>query len=415
MKTDFLSLHGFSAEVRHLSFEQRVRLVRIETFFGHAAGNMSGIAIATLLFAYILFTAGVATPVWFGWAAFVLTVTAALAVFDYRIKQRGLTQENAPGVLRQRVVFGVVVGLSCALGALLVPLEASMFAHACAVMLCMNIMTVLTLAYAVVPAYYLVLSVGSMLPPGGRYLVHGITTENPLFLVMSVVCFVLTVVVLRKALANTRWTTQAIEANMRLSDEMHERQRVETALRESEASASALAGMLRMMCDNVPDMIWAKDLDGRYRFANKAMCEQLLGASSTDEPVGRDDLYFATRERVAHADDPDWHTFGELCLDTDGKALAAGRASQFEEAGNVRGRYLCLDVQKAPFVDDHGQVIGTVGSARNVTERKQVEAELAQYRERLESLVEARTQELSLARDEAEAANPVPRAPSFPT
>lgn len=167
MKTDFLSLHGFSPEVRHLGFEQRVRLVRIETFFGHAAGNMAGIAIATLLFAYILFTAGVATPVWFGWASFVLAVTAALAVFDHRIKQRGLTQENAPGFLRQRVIFGVVVGLSCASGALLVPLEASMFAHACAVMLCITIMTVLTLAYAVVPAYYLALSVGAMLPPGG--------------------------------------------------------------------------------------------------------------------------------------------------------------------------------------------------------------------------------------------------------
>ena len=125
MKTDFLSLHGFSAEARHLSFEERVRLVRIETFFGHAAGNMAGIAIATLLFAYILFSAGVTTSVWFGWAAFVLTVTAALAVFDYRIKQRGLTQENAPGFLRQRVIFGVVVGMSCAFGALLVPLDAA--------------------------------------------------------------------------------------------------------------------------------------------------------------------------------------------------------------------------------------------------------------------------------------------------
>lgn len=234
---------------------------------------------------------------------------------------------------------------------------------------------------------------------------HGVTTGDSLFLVLSAVCLILTVVVLRKALANTRWTTQAIEANMRLSDEMHERQRIDTALRESEASARQLAGMLRMMCDNVPDMIWAKDLEGRYRFANKAMCEQLLGAQATDEPVGKDDLHFAQRERMAHPDDPNWHTFGELCLNTDTLTLSAGKPLVFEEAGNVRGKYVCFDVRKAPFIDDLGEVIGTVGSGRDVTERKQVEAELALYRERLESLVEARTRELSMARDEAEAAN----------
>ena len=405
MARDFSALMGMSAQARSLSFEERVRLIRIETFFGHAAGNMLGIGVATLVFAFVLHDAGQAPAIWGAWALLVLSLAVSLAIFEQWVARKGLTRETAESYFKKRLAFGIIVGSSCMAGALLVPASAGVYTHSIAVLLCVATMTVATLASAVVPAHYLGLGLLGMLPSGARYLGVGIETGSAQFVVLGVICFALTFFVLRKALTNSRWTTQAIEANMRLSDEMHERQRVEAALRESEASASALAGMLRMMCDNVPDMIWAKDLEGRYRFANKALCEQLLGAGSTDEPVGRDDLYFATRERAAHADDPDWHTFGELCLDTDGETLAAGRASQFEEAGNVRGRYVCFDVQKAPFIDDQGQVIGTVGSARNVTERKQVEAELAQYRERLESLVEARTHELSLARDEAEAAN----------
>lgn len=402
---DFSALLGMSDQARSLSFEERVRLIRIETFFGHAAGNMLGIGVATLVFAFVLHDAGQAPAIWGTWALLVLSLAALLAVFEQRVARKGLTRESAEAYFRQRLVFGVIVGSTCMAGALLVPANAGIYTHSIAVLLCVATMTVATLAYAVVPAHYLGLGLLGMLPSGGRYFWIGIETGSAQFIVLGIICFALTLFVLRKALTNSRWTTQAIEANMRLSDEMHERQRIESALRESEASAKALAGMLRMMCDNVPDMIWAKDLDGRYRFANKALCEQLLGASSTDEPVGRDDLYFAQRERAAHADDPDWHSFGELCLDTDGLTLAAGRASHFEEAGNVRGRYVCLDVQKAPFIDDHGDVIGTVGSARNVTERKQVEAELAQYREQLESLVEARTSELNQAKEAAETAN----------
>ena len=72
-----------------------------------------------------------------------------------------------------------------------------------------------------------------------------------------------------------------------------------------------------MMCDNVCDMIWAKDLEKRYLFTNYAVCEELLHAMSTDEPIGKTDLFFAERERKHHPESPDWYTFGEICQDSD--------------------------------------------------------------------------------------------------
>ncbi len=53
-----------------------------------------------------------------------------------------------------------------------------------------------------------------------------------------------------------------------------------------------------------------------------------------------------------------------------------GSASVFEEVGTVQGKLLCLDVHKAPFLDEQGAIIGTVGSARDFTERKQAEEKL---------------------------------------
>jgi diguanylate cyclase (GGDEF)-like protein/PAS domain S-box-containing protein len=159
-------------------------------------------------------------------------------------------------------------------------------------------------------------------------------------------------------------------------EDITHRKHTEFALQGSQEHALVLANTLRMLCDNVPDLIWAKDLNNRYIFANKAMCEQLLCATDTDEPIGKDDMFFATRERTAHPDDPHWHTFGELCRDSDPITLQNGKATQFDEFGNVRGQFLFLDVHKAPFVNDQGVVLGVVGSGRNVTQQKVVEERL---------------------------------------
>jgi PAS domain S-box-containing protein len=172
------------------------------------------------------------------------------------------------------------------------------------------------------------------------------------------------------------------------------RRNAEEAIRISEERSRNLASMLRLMCDNVPDMIWAKDLEYRYLFANQAMCSHLLNASGTEEPVGKTDMFFARRERESHAANPEWHTFGELCQDSDTVTLQNDGPSVFEEFGNVRGRPLILDVHKAPFRDAAGTVIGIVGSARDITDRSRIEKELKQYRERLEELVQQRTTDL---------------------
>ncbi|GIV70773.1 PAS domain S-box protein [Caldilinea sp.] len=149
-----------------------------------------------------------------------------------------------------------------------------------------------------------------------------------------------------------------------------------TQLAQAEARYRDLYTMLRLMCDNAPDMIWAKDTQKRFLFTNRAICEKLLHATDTDEPIGKTDLYFAERERAAHPDDPNWHTFGEICVDSDQVVLDTLQAQRFDEFGFVRGKFLRLDVYKAPFWGADGALIGTVGCGRDVTHEKAMEEEL---------------------------------------
>lgn len=164
---------------------------------------------------------------------------------------------------------------------------------------------------------------------------------------------------------------QQVEYVLGMLVDITERKSSERALMESEQRSQSLYTLLRMVADNVPDMIWAKAVDRRYLFANRAVCEHLLMATDTDEPLGKDDLFFARRQREAHPEDQAWHTFGELCQDSDAVTLEQACPSKFEEFGNVQGKLMYLDVHKAPLISKSGEVIGVVGSARDVTAERE--------------------------------------------
>ena len=175
------------------------------------------------------------------------------------------------------------------------------------------------------------------------------------------------------------WTFCDITAQKRAGEE----------LKGSEQRYKRLQEMFRKVADVMPDMVWAKDLERKFIFVNQAVCDGLLCARDTDEPIGKVDLFFVNRERQSQPDNPQWHTFGEICLDSDAAVLASGQAGRFAEFGNIRGQFLALDVIKTPLRDESGRIIGTVGTGRNVTAAKQVELYHHLSREILEILNEA--------------------------
>lgn len=126
--------------------------------------------------------------------------------------------------------------------------------------------------------------------------------------------------------------------------------------------------LLNLITKHSPDMLWIKDLNGRYLYANNAICNGLLIATP-DEVIGKTDIFFALREREKNKDNKNWHTFGELCANTDLETIKYMRPLRFLENGNIQGKMTYLEVDKAPFFDENKNLIGVIGTARDITEQ----------------------------------------------
>ncbi len=179
------------------------------------------------------------------------------------------------------------------------------------------------------------------------------------------------------------------ESGIHIIRDITDHKRLYFEVNRSKHKIEKMNKLFRTMADTMPDMLWAKDINNRYIFVNRAMAEILLNAKDVNEPIGKTDMYFAERERKAHPENPEWHTFGEMCRDSDTETIKAGKPMQFDEYGNVKGKFLFLDVHKAPMYNDNGEIIGVVGSGRDVTQQKLFEKILREseikYRELFEN------------------------------
>lgn len=155
-------------------------------------------------------------------------------------------------------------------------------------------------------------------------------------------------------------TAELQGANERLQSEAEDRTQAERALRESH-------GTLRAIIEGTTDVVFLKDSQGRYMIANTA-CARFLG-SSQEEILGRDDRDFFppdTAERLA-ADDR--------------RIMALGEPEIVEETIETSdGGTGTYSVLKAPFRGEGGAIIGVLGIARDVSERRRLEEEVARAR-----------------------------------
>ena len=137
-----------------------------------------------------------------------------------------------------------------------------------------------------------------------------------------------------------------------------ERKRVERLLEVNEAR-------LRTLVQTIPDLIWLKDIDGVYLACN-TMFERFFGAKEADI-IGKTDYDFVDKE------------LADFFREHDRKAMAAGKPSSNEEWITFAddGHRALLDTIKTPMFNVEGELIGVLGIARDITERKRAEEELS--------------------------------------
>jgi PAS domain S-box-containing protein len=147
-----------------------------------------------------------------------------------------------------------------------------------------------------------------------------------------------------------------------------ERKRAEEALREKHALLSAIM-------DATTDIIFVKDLKGRYLHINHA------GARAAGIPV---------EEVIGNDDDALWPAdLAAYCKGVDQKVLALGTALTVEESTTTEGTRTTYLTTKAPYRDAMGRLIGIIGVARDISQIKRSEEELRRSHDFLRQVIDS--------------------------
>lgn len=158
-----------------------------------------------------------------------------------------------------------------------------------------------------------------------------------------------------------------------------------TERRAQERKIAVAEQQKKAILDNIPDMTWLKDIEGRYLAANRPLAEN-AGLSSPEELVGLTDHHLWPKELA------DGYRAADLEVMRTGRPLRL--EERFVDAG---GKAYWLETVKAAVFGPNAEIIGTTGLARDVTVRREAEQALRQLAEELEHRVQQRTAELEEA------------------
>ena len=133
-----------------------------------------------------------------------------------------------------------------------------------------------------------------------------------------------------------------------------ERKQALEALRTSEAR-------LRTFMEAIPDLVWLKDIEGRFVFCNRRFA-RLFGLRD-DEIVGKTDYDLVGKQKA------------DQFRDNDLTAIEAGecRTEEVQITFADDGHREVAETIKVPQYDSAGQVVGVLGVARDITARKAAE------------------------------------------
>jgi len=131
------------------------------------------------------------------------------------------------------------------------------------------------------------------------------------------------------------------------------------------------ANLLRQLMDNITDNIFFKDRDGKFIMINKANAEW-FGLKDPQEAVGKDDFDFFDEEHAREQ------------VEEEQQIMLTGQPILGEEQSSDHGGHIGWgSVTKVPLRDKDGQIIGTMGIGRDISELKNKEVELRKVNEQV--------------------------------
>lgn len=127
--------------------------------------------------------------------------------------------------------------------------------------------------------------------------------------------------------------------------------------------------LLQGITQSTTDAVFVKDQDGRYVMVNPAAA-RFVGRT-VEQVIGKTDIEIFSPET------------GQSIMQKDRQILATGENMTYEEVGTAAGVSWTFLSTKGPYRDANGKIVGVLGIARDITDRKQSEEEFRKSQQRL--------------------------------
>ncbi len=135
--------------------------------------------------------------------------------------------------------------------------------------------------------------------------------------------------------------------------------------------------LFQALLDFIPDHLYYKDLSSKFLKVSKSMLGA-FDATTEDELIGKSDFDFFDK---SHA---------QVAYDNEQEIIRSRQAivGNIEREIHKDGTETWAETTKMPLFDDNGEVMGTIGITKNITESKQLEREAVYKSDVLRSMVD---------------------------
>lgn len=150
-----------------------------------------------------------------------------------------------------------------------------------------------------------------------------------------------------------------------------------TAFRQAQEALAQASNLFQTMLEHCPDMIYFKDRESRFVHYSRAFVER-YGLREPNELIGKTDFDIFTEEhaRPAFEDEQEIMRTGQPIV------------GKLEKETHADGRITWCLTTKVPWRDARGEIIGTFGISKDITELKHAEDQLRYERELFQTLLD---------------------------